>query len=152
MTVAFVHYIDERLFLYMLFQGACVKKLEGFGKVKDSKATKQIVALLSAPLEKYNDVVTVLTLTNYPKVMEHLDYGTNKVMSGVIIHSIMKNGTLITEADKVTNINNLLKVSMINQCANCHILQVEALFELLKEVIKDSEGAPALDEVSGCKM
>ena len=152
MTVAFVHYIDERLFLYMLFQGACVKKLEGFGKVKDSKATKQIVALLSAPLEKYNDVVTVLTLTNYPKVMEHLDYGTNKVMSGVIIQSIMKNGTLITEADKVTNINNLLKVSMINQCANCHILQVEALFELLKEVIKDSEGAPALDEVSGCKM
>ena len=120
-TVAFVHYIDESLFLYMVLQGACVKKLEGFGKVKDSKATKQIVALLSAPLEKYNNVVTVLTLTNYPKVMEHLDYGTNKVMSGVIIQSIMKNGTLITEADKVTDINNLSKISMINQYANRHI-------------------------------
>lgn len=83
------------------FQGACVKKLEGVGKVKDSKATKQIIALLSAPLEKYNNVVTVLTLTNYPKVMEHLDYGTNKVMAVVIIQSIMKNGTFIMEDDKV---------------------------------------------------
>ncbi|KAI5064024.1 hypothetical protein GOP47_0020694 [Adiantum capillus-veneris] len=110
-------YVDQVL-------GACVKKLEGVGKVKDSKATKQIIALLSAPLEKYNNVVTVLTLTNYPKVMEHLDYGTNKVMAVVIIQSIMKNGTFIMEADKV-----------------------EALFELLKEIIQDSDGAPTLDEL-----
>ena len=129
-----------------------MKKLEGFGTVKDSKATKQIVALLSAPLEKYNDVVTVLKLTNYPKVMEHLDYGTNKVMSGVIIQSIMKNSTLITEADKVAELNKLLKISMVNQCANAYLLQVEALFELLKEVIKDSEGVPGLDEVNSCKL
>ena len=81
--------------------------MEGVGKVKDSKATKQIVALLTAPLEKYNNVVTVLTLTNYPKVMEHLDYGTNKVMSGVIIQSIMKNGTLITEVDQVETVNEI---------------------------------------------
>ena len=81
--------------------------MEGVGKVKDSKATKQIVALLTAPLEKYNNVVTVLTLTNYPKVMEHLDYGTNKVMAVVIIQSIMKNGTLITEVDQVETINEI---------------------------------------------
>lgn len=110
-------YVDQVL-------GACVKKLEGVGKVKDSKATKQIIALLSAPLEKYNNVVTVLTLTNYPKVMEHLDYGTNKVMAVVIIQSIMKNGTFIMEADKV-----------------------EALFKLLKEIIQDGDGAPTQDEL-----
>jgi vacuolar protein sorting-associated protein 35 len=129
-----------------------VKKLEGFGKVKDSKATKQIVALLSAPLEKYNDVVTILKLTNYSKVMEHLDYGTNKVMSGVIIQSIMKNNTLITEAEKVANLNNLLNISMLNECANVYIPQVEALFELLREIIIDSEGIPGLDEVSSLSM
>lgn len=78
-----------------------MKKLEGKGKVKDSKATKQIVALLSAPLEKYNDVVTVLKLTNYPRIMEHLDYETNKVMAVVIIQSIMKNQTIIASAEKV---------------------------------------------------
>ncbi|CAM6109113.1 unnamed protein product [Calypogeia fissa] len=110
-------YVDQVL-------GACVKKLEGRGKVKDAKATKQIVALLSAPLEKYNNVVTMLQLVNYPKVMEHLDYETNKVMAVVIIQSVMKNNTQITTADKV-----------------------DALFELLKELIKDGAGAPSLDEL-----
>ncbi|KAF5960904.1 hypothetical protein HYC85_002113 [Camellia sinensis] len=94
--------------------GACVKKLSGKGKLDDSRATKQIVALLSAPLEKYNDIDTALKLSNYPRVMEHLDDATNKVMAGVIIQSIMKSRTCISTADKV-----------------------EALFELIKGLIKD---------------
>ncbi|KAH9541149.1 hypothetical protein CY35_14G045900 [Sphagnum magellanicum] len=108
-------YVDQVL-------GACVKKLEGKGKVKDSKATKQLVALLSAPLEKYKDVVVVLKLSNYARVMEHLDYETNKVMTVVLIQSILSNSTMISAPDKV-----------------------DALFELLKELIQDSEGQPLLD-------
>ncbi|CAM6058139.1 unnamed protein product [Sphagnum tenellum] len=104
--------------------GACVKKLEGKGKVKDSKATKQLVALLSAPLEKYKDVVVVLKLSNYARVMEHLDYETNKVMTVVLIQSILSNSTMISAPDKV-----------------------DALFELLKELIQDSEGQPLSDTV-----
>ncbi|XP_022855784.1 vacuolar protein sorting-associated protein 35B-like [Olea europaea var. sylvestris] len=46
--------------------------------------------------------------------MEHLDNGTNKEMSNVIIQSIMKNRTYISTAEKV-----------------------EALFELIKGLIKD---------------
>jgi vacuolar protein sorting-associated protein 35 len=88
-------YVDQVL-------GACVKKLEGKGKVKDSKATKQLVALLSAPLEKYKDVVVVLKLSNYARVMEHLDYETNKVMTVVLIQSILSNSTMISAPDKVT--------------------------------------------------
>nr|CAN77886.1 hypothetical protein VITISV_041912 [Vitis vinifera] len=76
-----------------------------------------IVALLSAPLEKYNDIVTVLKLSNYPRVMEYLDNRTNKVMAIVIIQSIMKNKTCIATAEKV-----------------------EALFELIKGLIKDLDG------------
>lgn len=85
----------------IILQGACVTKLSGKGKLQDSKATKQIVALLSAPLEKYNDIVTVLKLSNYPSVMEYLDSETNKIMATVIIQSIMKNNTHISTADKV---------------------------------------------------
>jgi vacuolar protein sorting-associated protein 35 len=87
--------------LHFFFQGACVKKLSGKGKIEDSKATKQIVALLSAPLEKYNDIVTALKLSNYPRVLEYLDNETNKVMATVIIQSIMKNKTCISTDDKV---------------------------------------------------
>ncbi|KAK4276498.1 hypothetical protein QN277_014639 [Acacia crassicarpa] len=108
-------YVDQVL-------GACVRKLSGKPKLDDNRATKQVVALLSAPLDKYNDIVTALTLSNYPRVMDHLDNETNKVMAMVIIQSIMKNNTCISTADKV-----------------------EVLFELIKGLIKDLDGT-ALDE------
>ncbi|KAJ0026355.1 hypothetical protein Pint_09346 [Pistacia integerrima] len=102
-----LHYVDQVL-------GACVKKLSNIPKLEDSRVTKQVVALLSAPLEKYNDIVSALTLSNYPRVMDHLDNGTNKVMAMVIIQSIMKNSTCISTDEKV-----------------------EVLFELIKGLIKD---------------
>ncbi|GAB2226264.1 hypothetical protein Droror1_Dr00022065 [Drosera rotundifolia] len=97
--------------------GSCVDKLSGIGKVEDSQATKQIVALLSAPLDKYNDVNTALKLTNYPRVMDYLDHETNKVMASIIIRSILKNNTVISSRDKV-----------------------EALFQLLKGLLQDADG------------
>ncbi|OMO55794.1 Vacuolar protein sorting-associated protein 35 [Corchorus capsularis] len=118
-----LHVHPERLDYADQVLGACVKKLSGKGKLQDNKATKQIVALLSAPLEKYNDIVTALKLSNYPRMMEYLDSETNKVMATVIIQSIMKNKTRISTADRV-----------------------EALFELIKGLIKDLDGSPD-DEV-----
>ncbi|KAK6938980.1 Vacuolar protein sorting-associated protein 35 [Dillenia turbinata] len=103
-------YVDQVL-------GACVKKLSGKVKLEDSRATKQVVALLSAPLDKYKDAVTALTLSNYPRVMDHLDMETNIAMAMVIIQSILNNNTCISTADKV-----------------------ETLFELIKGLIKDLEG------------
>ncbi|KAK8566287.1 hypothetical protein V6N12_059816 [Hibiscus sabdariffa] len=118
-----LHVHPDRLDYADQVLGACVKKLSGKGKLEDNKATKQIVALLSAPLDKYNDIVTTLKLSNYPRVLEYLDTETNKVMATVIIQSIMKNKTRISTADRV-----------------------EALFELIKGLIKDLDG-DAHDEV-----
>lgn len=103
-------YVDQIL-------GACVVKLSSVPKLEDARAMKQVVALLSAPLEKYNDIVTALTLSNYPRVMDHLDDGTNKVMAMLIIQSIMKNDSCISTADKV-----------------------EVLFELIRGLIMDLDG------------
>ncbi|XP_074273565.1 vacuolar protein sorting-associated protein 35B-like isoform X1 [Silene latifolia] len=105
-----------------LVLGACVKKLSGKPKLEDSRATKQIIALLSAPLDKYNDAVTALTLSNYPRIMDYLDNDTKKVMAMLIIQNILKNYTCISTAD-----------------------QVEALFELIKGLIKDI-GETSADE------
>ncbi|KAL7143716.1 hypothetical protein ABFS83_08G210800 [Erythranthe nasuta] len=104
-------YVDQIL-------GACVLKLSERENLDDNKATKQIVALLSAPLDKYKDIDTALKLSNYPRVMEFLNDGTNKEMANVIIQNIMKNKTRISTAEKV-----------------------DALFELIKGLIRD------LDEV-----
>ncbi|CAN6680495.1 unnamed protein product [Malus baccata var. baccata] len=118
-----LHVHPDRLDYADQVLGSFVKKLSGKGKIQDSRATKQVVALLSAPLEKYNDIVTALKLTNYPRVLEFLDSGTNKVMATVIIQSIMKNTTHVLTAEKV-----------------------EALFELIKGLIEDLDG-PLNDEV-----
>ncbi|KAK9036335.1 hypothetical protein V6N11_078341 [Hibiscus sabdariffa] len=118
-----LHVHPDRLDYADQVLGACVKKLSGKGKLEDNKETKQIVALLSSPLDKYNDIVTTLKLSNYPRVLEYLDTETNKVMATVIIQSIMKNKTRISTADRV-----------------------EALFELIKGLIKDLDG-DAHDEV-----
>lgn len=112
-----LHVHPDRLDYADQVLGSFVKKLAGKGKIEDSRATKQVVALLSAPLEKYNDIVTALKLSNYPRVMDFLDTGTNKVMATVIIQSIMKNTTHILTSEKV-----------------------EALFELIKGLIEDLDG------------
>ncbi|XP_076903023.1 vacuolar protein sorting-associated protein 35A-like [Bidens hawaiensis] len=119
-----LHVHPDRLDYVDQILGACVNKISGKGKL-EGKATKQIVALLSAPLEKYSDIDIALKLTNYPLVMEYLDDSTNKVMSNVIIQSIMKNKTHISTADKVG-----------------------ALFELIKGLIKDldSDSNDEMDE------
>ena len=104
--------------MHSFFQGACVSKIAGKGKL-EAKATKQIVALLSAPLEKYKDIDTALKLSNYPLVMEYLDDRTNKVMSNVIIQSIMKNKTHISTADKVWRLFTCysdIDVPLLNNC------------------------------------
>jgi vacuolar protein sorting-associated protein 35 len=118
-----LHVHPDRLDYADQVLGSCVKQLSGKGKIDDTRATKELVSLLSAPLEKYNDVVTALKLTNYPLVVEYLDTETKRIMATVIVRSIMKNNTLITTAEKV-----------------------EALFELIKGIIND------LDEPQGLEV
>ncbi|KAL0332760.1 UNVERIFIED_CONTAM: Vacuolar protein sorting-associated protein 35A [Sesamum calycinum] len=100
-------YIDQILRPLTFLQGACVKKLSGKEKLDDRQATKQIVALLSAPLEKYKDIDTALKLSNYPRVMEYLNARTNKEMA---------------------NFSFLFDMEF---------LVVDALFELIKGLIRD---------------
>lgn len=81
-----------------------MKKLEGKGRVKDPKAIKQLLLLLSGPLEKYKDVGVILKLSNYAHVMKHLDHDNNRSMAVVLIQSVLSNYILITEPDKVRSL------------------------------------------------
>ncbi|XP_055802789.1 vacuolar protein sorting-associated protein 35A-like [Solanum dulcamara] len=111
-----LHVHPDRLDYVDQILGACVQKLSGKGKLNDNKATKQIVALLSAPLEKYKDIDTALKLSNYPRLMEYLDDSTSKEMANVLVQNILKNKSCISTAEKV-----------------------EALFELMKALIRDMD-------------
>ncbi|CAI9116960.1 OLC1v1018259C1 [Oldenlandia corymbosa var. corymbosa] len=129
-------YVDQVL-------GACVKKLSSNAKLEDNKATKQVVALLTAPLEKFNDIDTALTLSNYPRVMDHLDAGTNKIMAMVIIQSIMKYNTCVSTAEKVLIfccIYHSDDANLIGLFPFYTWMQVNVLFELIKGLIMDMDG------------
>ncbi|KAK9808922.1 hypothetical protein WJX72_006449 [[Myrmecia] bisecta] len=67
---------------------------------RDARAEKQLVALLSIPLDKF-DVVTVLGLNNYPHVMGLLAPATQKEMAVKIVQVILKNTTRVTSVEKV---------------------------------------------------
>lgn len=55
-----------------------LQALQSHGTTTDSKAEKQLMALLSIPLDSY-DVVTVLSLKNYTNVMNLLAASVRKV-------------------------------------------------------------------------
>ncbi|KAL1199746.1 Vacuolar protein sorting-associated protein 35C [Cardamine amara subsp. amara] len=112
-----LHVYADRLDYVDQVLGSCVTQLSATGKLCDDKAAKQIITFLRAPLEKYNSVVTILKLTNYPRVMEYLDHETNKAMAIIIVQSILENSTHIATAN-----------------------EVDALFELTKSLIKDFDG------------
>ncbi|KAH0687937.1 hypothetical protein KY290_016612 [Solanum tuberosum] len=115
-----LHVHPDRLDYVDQILGACVKKLSGKGKLKDSIATKQIVALLSAPLEKYKDIDTALKLSNYPHVMEHLDDTTSKEMANVLVQTILKNKTCIATDEKVESLFELMKALIRDLDENLH--------------------------------
>ncbi|CAI5958888.1 unnamed protein product [Closterium sp. NIES-65] len=90
-------YIDQVL-------AACVGILDARRQTKDSPTTKQLVALLSAALDKFGPggVLTVLQLPHYARVMGHLDHETNKAMAVVIIQNMVKHETTIGDPEKVS--------------------------------------------------
>ncbi|GAX84024.1 hypothetical protein CEUSTIGMA_g11449.t1 [Chlamydomonas eustigma] len=89
----------------------------------DIKAEKQLVALLTIPLTKY-DVVTGLGLTEYPILMGLLRHRTHKELASKIIHAIVDSGTRIHSVEKVA-----------------------MLFRFISPLIKDVEGGPRVDDM-----
>ncbi|KAL3144750.1 hypothetical protein ABBQ38_001871 [Trebouxia sp. C0009 RCD-2024] len=95
----------------------CYQALRARQLSSDSQAEKQIVSLLSIPLNTY-DAVTVLGLHNYPSVLSLLSPPTCKQMAVTIVQSILKAGTLVGSESKV-----------------------EMLFDFIAPLVKDVPGA-----------
>ncbi|BDA44236.1 probable vacuolar protein sorting-associated protein 35 [Coccomyxa sp. Obi] len=79
---------------------SCHEALAGHGDMKEDRTEKQIVALLTLPLNSY-DPVTVLGLSTYPRVMSLLKPATCKAMAVKIVQTILKVGTEISEPAQV---------------------------------------------------
>ena len=116
-----------------------------------SQATKQLVSLLTAPLDAY-DVVSVLSLSSYPKariiahllarrvaeqppalgvpqVMDVLEHNTRKQMAVTIVRCVLKSGTIVQEVE-----------------------QVDMLFEFISLLIKGDDAFPDAVRLSRCSV
>ncbi|PSC73631.1 vacuolar sorting-associated 35B-like [Micractinium conductrix] len=92
-------YPDKLEYVDLVLQ-TCYNALQRRGPISEPKAERQVVALLSAPLEKY-DVVTVLGLSHYPSVMELLQPRMKREMAIKIVQTLLKSGTQVSGVDKV---------------------------------------------------
>ena len=116
----------------------CASALESRGKISESKArrcaarrgacnthsellgtqaTKQLVNLLTAPLEAY-DVVSVLSLSSYPKLMDVLEHNTRKQMAVTIVRSVLKSGTIVQEVEQARSLQQRRACIRLTICAS----------------------------------
>ncbi|CAD7699400.1 unnamed protein product, partial [Ostreobium quekettii] len=95
---------------------ACHKALRDRGTVSDPKGEKTLVDLLSAPLTRY-DVVRVLGLDSYPRLMDLLRMRKRKDMAVKIVQAITEGGLIVDSFENVRR-----------------------LFTFIAPLIKDAEG------------
>jgi len=86
----------------------------------DSAAGKQLIRLLSIPIEQYPNALTLLELENYAALPIFLSYEGRKNIAIQIVESLLKNSTQIPEAE-----------------------QASKLLELISSLVKDEDDQPA---------
>ncbi|KAL6778260.1 VPS35 [Auxenochlorella protothecoides x Auxenochlorella symbiontica] len=88
----------ERLEHVDMVLGNCHDALRSRGTVPAGKAEREVVALLSTPLNKY-DVVTVLGLKQYPAVLSLLRPNMQREVALNIAQSLLRRGARISSAE-----------------------------------------------------
>jgi vacuolar protein sorting-associated protein 35 len=91
-------------------------------------SVKQIIKLLNTPLETYKNVLTVLVLENYPKLINFLSFKDRKKVA------------IDTAKSAIENCNSIPTIDFVNK-----------LFQLITPLIQGSESSSQeVDPVSKC--
>lgn len=118
-----LNYVDQVLG----FSGTFLEGLKSKEKSSDyakPSAVKQMISLLSIPLENYKNVLTVLKLTNYKKLTDYLNYDSRKKAAINTIKNTIENETVVGEPE-----------------------DAEKLLELIQPLLKDEADQPAAEDV-----
>ncbi len=57
---------------------------------------------MKVPIDYYDDALTILQLTHYPRLLETFDFNGRKVLASYLVQSIVEHEACITTADDVS--------------------------------------------------
>ncbi|OQV15068.1 Vacuolar protein sorting-associated protein 35 [Hypsibius exemplaris] len=80
----------------VIFQKQHVDEVPG-----DSAVCKELAKLLKIPLDHYQDILTVLQLPNYGKILAYLNFKPRKEISLYVAHNIVDHCTIISQQEQV---------------------------------------------------
>jgi vacuolar protein sorting-associated protein 35 len=76
-----------------------------------SPATQNnFLSLLLAPISSYSNLLTILALSNYLKLLHAQTYATRRSVAAAVAHSILNNNTVITAPEDVEGVLSLVRV------------------------------------------
>jgi len=75
---------------------------------QNTAAGKQLIKLLSIPVDNFNNILTVLKLESYPPLLSYLSYSARKGVAASFGENVLKNDTYIDEADEANKFLELI--------------------------------------------
>ena len=68
------------------------------------------LSLLLAPISTYSNLLTILALPNYLKLLHAQTYATRRSVAAAVSHSILNNSTVISTPEDVEGVLSLIRV------------------------------------------
>ena len=87
-----------------------------------------MVALLTAPLDAYDDVIKLLELRSYPAVAEVLAVGTRRAMAAEVVRSLIRSGRAISSRAKAERLFSFVAL-LVEERADVPVADDEDLEE-----------------------
>ena len=73
-------------------------------------AQNNFLALLLAPISSYSNLLTILALPNYLKLLHAQTYATRRSVAAAVSHSILNNHIIISTPEDVEGVLSLIRV------------------------------------------
>lgn len=89
---------------------------------------RAVVALLTAPLDAYDDVIKLLELRSYPAVAEVLAVGTRRAMAAEVVRSLIRSGRAISSRAKAERLFSFVAL-LVEERADVPVADDEDLEE-----------------------
>jgi vacuolar protein sorting-associated protein 35 len=106
-----LEYVDQVLD----FAASKIKEFESSPDLHAQQTTSNLAALLAAPINSYQSVLTLLAIPNYSPLLSKQLFSTRRSIAHSIISSVLKNETIVETPEDVDGVLQLCNVLIKDQ-------------------------------------